>query len=1129
MAIVATVQTGKAPLEVQFGTSTTGGSGSITSYFWSFGDGATSTEASPTHVYGAPGTFTVSLTVRDDQGATASATTTITVTAPARTFSELLVEPAEVTLRRIGQTQALSAIGVLPDGSRETVSSGVTWTSSNAAVARVSASGTVTGVAGGTAVITAQLGELSATASARVSISTSLGITPSLVVLEVGASRQFTVSRGAPPYAWSAQAGELSSTTGATVTYTAPNRPGVFTIRVSDADGLEESIDVTVVERLVARPAEATVLSGGTRVFTAEGGSPPYRWSVERGNLSSTRGGTTLYTAPAGTGRDTLRLTDEAGNERTVSITVARGLTLSPTQATAAPREAVELLIAGGVPPYTPSATCGTVRQPGADNVLVFTAPSGSETCTVQVEDSSGLVAQSFISIGAVLRLSPTEASLSPGTTQAFTVSGGAGPYAWSSEAGNLSAFSGRRVIFVAPQSAGSFAVTVRDSSGATAEARVAVTLPPGITPVTATLAPGAAQEFSVVNGSGAIAWTTTAGNLSATSGPTITYTAPLTIGTHTLSASDAAQNVVSATIFVVGNLIAPSPAVLTISPNETRLLTVTGGTGSYAWSAQRGHLSSTAGRSVAFTAATIVGDTFVEVTDTSGNQAFIKIEVTGALRLSPQSATLNPGQQVAFSVQRGEPPYGWSATAGRLNSTVGSQISYTAPAQPGFYQVVAADSAENTAVAAVTVANAGVAVTPARAEAESGDEVTFQARGVDETFRWRATAGGITQRERTSITYKAPEQAGDYELLVQDRQGNLSNVPVTVREPGGALRLSPATLELGVGEKGTFTAAGGSGSYLWELSDGTLGELSSTTGRSVAFEAGLRAGESTLRVRDAANAALATQAGISVQRQTRQGTKPVITMAGFGLTPLTYCADEGGTISMRAQVIDDDLTGMKVELFFDQESQFGSLAKQKFIDLTDADGDGLYEFSMAFGPGIPVGELLVPGLSLRATDRDGNVGTWPQFTVEAATSGAQPAIPATAAPDGTGSAPIIIMAGYGTTPLTYGSRTGGVARIQAQVVGGAAPLTVTSFLTVRNPLAGGTIKVPLFELQDLDGNHLYETVIPLQPGDLDTGEFNIDLSIEARDGAGNVAGWPGLGVVCESAETIPVTPFALP
>lgn len=48
--------------------------GSIDSYLWNFGDGTTSTEANPTHVYASSGTYGVTLTVTDNAGASSSTT-----------------------------------------------------------------------------------------------------------------------------------------------------------------------------------------------------------------------------------------------------------------------------------------------------------------------------------------------------------------------------------------------------------------------------------------------------------------------------------------------------------------------------------------------------------------------------------------------------------------------------------------------------------------------------------------------------------------------------------------------------------------------------------------------------------------------------------------------------------------------------------------------------------------------------------------------------------------------------------------------------------------------------------------------------------------------------------------------
>jgi PKD repeat protein len=69
-------------LACSFTSTSSDPDGTIASYAWTFGDGATSTAQNPSHTYGAGGTFTVTLTVTDNRGATGNASHTVTVTAP---------------------------------------------------------------------------------------------------------------------------------------------------------------------------------------------------------------------------------------------------------------------------------------------------------------------------------------------------------------------------------------------------------------------------------------------------------------------------------------------------------------------------------------------------------------------------------------------------------------------------------------------------------------------------------------------------------------------------------------------------------------------------------------------------------------------------------------------------------------------------------------------------------------------------------------------------------------------------------------------------------------------------------------------------------------------------------------
>ena len=64
------------------GSGSSDSDGSVASYAWDFGDGSSGSGVSPSHTYGAAGTYSVKLTVTDNGGATDSVTHQVSVTAP---------------------------------------------------------------------------------------------------------------------------------------------------------------------------------------------------------------------------------------------------------------------------------------------------------------------------------------------------------------------------------------------------------------------------------------------------------------------------------------------------------------------------------------------------------------------------------------------------------------------------------------------------------------------------------------------------------------------------------------------------------------------------------------------------------------------------------------------------------------------------------------------------------------------------------------------------------------------------------------------------------------------------------------------------------------------------------------
>jgi carboxypeptidase T len=79
-------------LAVNFSDGSVDSDGSIVARSWTFGDGGTSTATNPAHAYAAAGTYAVTLTVTDNDGATHAKTSQVTVTTAAQSFFQNLAD-----------------------------------------------------------------------------------------------------------------------------------------------------------------------------------------------------------------------------------------------------------------------------------------------------------------------------------------------------------------------------------------------------------------------------------------------------------------------------------------------------------------------------------------------------------------------------------------------------------------------------------------------------------------------------------------------------------------------------------------------------------------------------------------------------------------------------------------------------------------------------------------------------------------------------------------------------------------------------------------------------------------------------------------------------------------------------
>ncbi|MBI3092399.1 MAG: carboxypeptidase regulatory-like domain-containing protein [Candidatus Tectomicrobia bacterium] len=237
-----------------------------------------------------------------------------------------------------------------------------------------------------------------------------------------------------------------------------------------------------------------------------------------------------------------------------------------------------------------------------------------------------------------------------------------------------------------------------------------------------------------------------------------------------------------------------------------------------------------------------------------------------------------------------------------------------------------------------------------------------------------------------------------------------------------------------------------------------------------------------------------------------------IILSAGFGFSPVLLNDDGSGTVTLVAEVR-GGVPPLAVEATYEVATPLGLTVPTPLGQLTDADGDGSYLLSIEVFPegALPPGPLTIPGLAITATDAVGNEAHFPALDVP----GSQPAARAATAsapevelPQPT--RPLITMAGFSTSPLTFEVGGGGELTLQAQVLGGVAPLRVTAAFVSLNPF-GRPIEAILGTMLGPDDSGVYRLRFPVRSTqNLVAGVNSMrGLLIRGVDADGNVSLWP--------------------
>jgi uncharacterized protein YjdB len=399
-------------------------------------------------------------------------TSTITVTAA--TLKQLALTPPTTSIPN-GTTQAFVATATMSDATTVDVSKSVSWSTSDAAVASIDATGLATGTSAGTATITASDKASGVSATATLTVTTavlkSIAVTPAAQSIPKGTTQALvatgTFSDGttkdiSASVDWSTSDATIATiATGASAAGIATGvAPGTATLTATDATtkiagSTTLAITSAILKSIAVTPAMPSIPNGTTKQFTATGTysdastkdlTATVAWTSSAtavATVSSAAGSLGLATG-ASPGTATITATDAAstisgGTTLTVTAAVLTGIAVTPA-APSIPNGTTKQFTATGtysdastkdltatVTWSSSTASVASISNATGSNGLATAATVGSVTVTATDATTAIAGSTSLTVTAAVLRsiaVTPAAPSIPNGTTKQFTATG---------------------------------------------------------------------------------------------------------------------------------------------------------------------------------------------------------------------------------------------------------------------------------------------------------------------------------------------------------------------------------------------------------------------------------------------------------------------------------------------------------------------------------------------------------------------------------------------------------------------------------------------------------------------------------------------------------------------------------
>ncbi|MFI5390578.1 MAG: kelch repeat-containing protein [Bacteriovoracales bacterium] len=436
--------------------------------------------------------------------------------------------------------------------------------------------------------------------------------------------------------------------------YTAPQTTGIGQIDVIDARNNRISAVIYVYSPLLINPTSLTLVKNKGQIFTASGGVPPYSFRANIGTIDPNTGS---YFGSTKVGEEIITVYDSMGNKTTSTVTINPDLTINPTSLSMTPRGTATFTILGGIPPYSFSASLGTINSSG-----FYTSPSSIGNDFVTVRDSLGNSAISSIGIYAGLGINPSRINLQINSSTTFVATGGDPPYIYTASLGNINSSTG---LYTAPSTSGTAIIGVSDKFGKKETSEVNIFSPLKVSPMEITLAVGNTHKIEASEGVPPYKFSTNIGSISASG----FFTAPNIASTGRVTVTDQQNNNIVVNV-TINSKLEINPPTFALSVDSISNFFGYFGVPPYTYSA----LIGTIGQDGSYTAPSEPGDETITVMDSLGNQAtsvgtIEALALASKLSFTDSSKSMRPGESYSFTVTGGTPPYTFAANLGAIDS----------------------------------------------------------------------------------------------------------------------------------------------------------------------------------------------------------------------------------------------------------------------------------------------------------------------------------------------------------------------------------------------------------------------------------------------------------------------------